>query len=382
MSPEEPKKLFVALRDAPERRAALNVSIGSAERYRLYGIDQLVSRGVEVRHNLERPGRPPLWARAVDNVVNRVLYGVGGYGGDFASMLASLRLVNAADVVLSTVDTVGIPLVLLKRAGLVRKPVVYTSIGLPERLLQLRGKRMTRLYRAALGGAAAMLAYSEHEATWLRDWLGPGSPPVIFLPFGVDVEAFRPDSSNDPRTDVVSVGADPRRDFELLLDVASRRPELSFRIVASAERARTLPSLPANVELEVDLSLDDAHARLVDARVVALPVRENSYSGATTVLLQAMALGKPVVVSRTAAIASGYELEDGINCRLVEPGNVDAFEEAILQMLTGVDASTALGTRARQTVERSFSWERYADALWQVLSGVTRSPSARFRSRT
>lgn len=370
------------MRDAPERRAALSADVGSAERYRLYGIDQLVSRGVEVRHNLERPGLPPLWARAAGQAINRGLYGIGGYGGDFSSVLASRRLVNAADVVLSTVDTVGIPLILLKRAGLVRRPVVYTSIGLPERLVQLRGERMHRLYRGALAGAAAVLAYSEHEAQWLRDWLGPGGPPVVFIPFAVDVEAFRPGHTRAPRTDVVSVGADPRRDFELLLEVASRRPELSFRIVASAERARTLDTLPGNVELEVDLSLDQARARLADARVVALPVRENSYSGATTVLLQAMALGKPVVVSRTAAIASGYELEDGVNCRLVEPGDAEALERAILETLTGADAGLALGTRARQTVERSFSWERYTDALWQVLSGVMRSPSAGSRSRT
>jgi hypothetical protein len=45
--------------------------------------------------------------------------------------------------------------------------------------------------------------------------------------------------------------------------------------------------------------------------VVALPVRENTYSGATTVLLQALALGKPVVVSRTSAIATGYGLWTG-----------------------------------------------------------------------
>src|SRR6476661_156233 len=133
-----PKKLFVALRDAPERRAALKADTGSAERYRLYGIDQLASRGIEVRHNLERPGGSPLWARVADRAINRTLYGLGGYGGDFASVLTSLRVANAADMVLSTVDTVGLPLVLLKRAGLVRRPIVYTAIGLPERLVQLR----------------------------------------------------------------------------------------------------------------------------------------------------------------------------------------------------------------------------------------------------
>jgi glycosyltransferase involved in cell wall biosynthesis len=256
-----PKKLFVALRDAPERRAALRPDAGSAERYRLYGIDQLASRGVEVRHNLERPGRSPLWARAADRAINRGLYAMGGYGGDFASVLTSLSLANAADVVLSTVDTVGLPLVLLKRAGLVRRPVVYTSIGLPERLVQLRGKPMRRLYQAALRGAAAILAYSEHEAQWLRDWLGSGGPPVVFLPFAVDVDAFRPDSARTAETDVVSVGADPRRDFDLLVEVASRHPELSFRIVATAERARLLPSLPKNVVLVGERSLDQPRWR-------------------------------------------------------------------------------------------------------------------------
>jgi glycosyltransferase involved in cell wall biosynthesis len=375
MSATGPKKLFVAFRDTPERRLALDAHAGSVDRYRLYGIDQLPPRGVEVQHNLKRLGRPPLWARAADKAINRALYGLGGYGGDFASVLTSLRQANAADVVLSTVDTVGIPLVLLKRARLLRRPLVYTSIGLPERLVQLRGKRMRRLYKGALRGAAAILAYSEQEAQWLRDWLEPGGGAVVFLPFAVDVQAFRPEPGRTPTADVVAVGADPRRDFDLLVEVASRHPELSFTIVASAERARSFVALPPNVAVEVDLPADETRARLADARVVALPVRENSYSGATTVLLQAMALGKPVVVSRTAAIATGYELEDGVNCRLVEPGDVAAFERAILQTLTGADAAVALGTRARQTVERSFSWERYTEALWQVLRGISSRPS-------
>ena len=298
--------------------------------------------------------------------MNRLLYAAGGYGGDFASVLASLRQVNAADVIFSTVDTVGIPLILLKRAGLVRRPLVYVSIGLPERLEQLRGERMRNLYRTALGKAAAVVAYSENEAGWLRDWLAPGGPLVVFVPFGVDVDVFRPVEA-EPDADVLSVGVDPRRDFELLVAIAERNPELSFRIVAGAGRARSLGELPANVALETDIPLEQVRLRLAGARCVALPVRDNSYSGATTTLLQAMAMARPVIVSRTAAIAAGYELEDGVNCRLVEPGDEQGFERALLETLTGAAAARSLGSRARQTVERSFSWERFTDALWEVL---------------
>jgi glycosyltransferase involved in cell wall biosynthesis len=361
-----PDSVFFAFRDSPQRRAALDAPVGAPGRYSLFGLDEFEARGARVSHNLEH-GRPPAWARAADSAVNGPLYAAGGYGGDFATVLGSLRSVRAADVVLSTVDTVGLPLILLKRAGLVGPPIVYVSIGLPERLQQLHGERMRRLYRGALRRAATLVAYSENEAAWLRDWLGAAGPPVEFLPFGVDTALFRP-SEQEPDTDVISIGVDPRRDFDLLVAVAERHHELSFRIVASAERARSLGSHPPNVELETDIPLEAVRERLAQARIVALPVRDNSYSGATTTLLQAMAMGKPVVVSRTAAIADGYQLEDGVNARLVPPGDERAFEEALLETLTGAEAADSLGRRARQTVERSFSWERYTGALWEVVS--------------
>jgi glycosyltransferase involved in cell wall biosynthesis len=260
---------------------------------------------------------------------------------------------------------------LLKWAGLLRPPLVYAAIGLPERLVQLRREPMRRLYASALRTAHTIVAYAEGEADWIRAWLGAGAPPVLFVPFGVDLSAFSPDAQRAAKFDVVSVGADPRRDFELLTTVAARHPELRFRIVATKDRARPLGTLPANVTIETDVSLEHVRDRLGEAHVVALPVRRNTYSGATTVLLQAMAMAKPVVVSHTEAVARGYDLYDGVNCRLVEPGDPESFERTLLETLTGAEAAVSLGTRARETVERNFSWERYTNTLWEILSAAS-----------
>jgi glycosyltransferase involved in cell wall biosynthesis len=354
-----PGAVFFAFADAPARRAALAATPGSPERYRLYGLDEVAARGADVHHNLERRS-PPVWARLGDRLARLLVRAAGGYGGDFAAVLPSVRRANDADVVFSTVDRVGIPLVLLAQLGIVRTPIVYVAVGLPERLAQLRGPFARRLYRRALRGAHTIVSYAESEVASLRDWVGPGGPPVVFVPFGVDIQAFRP-VQDAAGIDVVSVGADPHRDFELLLAVASRHPELAFHIVTPEKFAQH----PDNVSFESGLSLDEVRDRLASARVVALPVKPNSYSGATTVLLQAMALAKPVVVSRTDAVAEGYELEDRSNCRLVEPGDVDAFEVALLETLA---EPGALGAHARETVERSFSWERYTSALWDILA--------------
>ena len=365
--------VFVMFRDSLQRRHALAAEAASAERYVLYGLDQLTARGLRVRHNLAREGAPPVWARAAGRVLKAALERAGGYGGDFATVLASLRLANRADVVFSTVDTVGIPLMLLKRAGRVRPPLVYAAIGLPERLQQLRSGRMRRLYATALGRCAVVVAYSEREAEDIRGWVerNGAEARVEFVPFGVDVRSFAPPDGGRSSGGVVSVGADPHRDFELLVRVAARMPDVDFRIVTSADHARGLDSTPDNVTLESDLPFEEMRRRLAEARLVALPVRENSYSGATTVLLQAMALEKPVVVTRTSAIASGYGLVDGENVRLVAPGDDVGFERALSDVLRNDLHARSLAVSARATVERELTWERYVDRIQALLEEAT-----------
>ncbi|GIU93820.1 MAG: hypothetical protein KatS3mg012_0277 [Gaiellaceae bacterium] len=355
--------VFVLYRRSALRSAGLASPRGSLERYSLYGLDELEDAGWIVRHNLE-PGRAPgPGARLLGSVLERLVRATGGYPGDFATVLASLGAIRRADVVFSTVDTVGIPLVLLSRVGLVRTPVVYAAIGLPERIERLRGAGARRLYRGAYRRLRTIIAYGAGEVDALRAWLGEQGPEVVLVPFGVDSRSFRPDPTIRPDVDVVSVGADPRRDLALLAAVAARRPVWTFHVVASAENVAQLVGAPGNVRIERDVPLSVVRDRLLGGRVVALPVRENTYSGATTVLLQAMALAKPVVVSETAALARGYHLRDGVNCRLVPPGDPNALERAIAELLADPDAAATLGRRARETVEEHLGWERYAQRL-------------------
>jgi glycosyltransferase involved in cell wall biosynthesis len=364
--PAQPRA-FVLYRDSALRREALRAPVGDPSRYSLYGLDELARAGLEVRHDLEPEFEPGRGARVVARVLDRGVRLGGGYSGDFARVVSSLRELNRADVVFSTVDTVGIPLALLGRFGRVRPPVVYAAIGLPERLEQLRGPAARRLFAEAFRRLHTIVAYGWGEVDELRAWLGDKGPRVEFVPFGVDTEHFSPDTSAQPDVDVVSIGADPLRDFTLLLDLARRLHERTFRIVASVDNARALGSTPPNVTVDVDVPFGRIRERLLRARMVALPVRENTYSGATTTLLQAMACGKPVVVTGTAAIARGYHLEDGANCRLVASGDLTVLEQAVTGVLDDPALAAGLGLQARETVERHLTWARYANEMRQLL---------------
>jgi glycosyltransferase involved in cell wall biosynthesis len=270
---------------------------------------------------------------------------------------------------------------LLARGRVVHPPFVYTAIGLPERLAQLRAGRMERVYARALGAASTIVAYSRHEADVLAGWLRERGvePRVEFVPFGVDVEALQP-VTEPPDVDVVSIGADPHRDFGLLLSVARTMPATGFLVVTTRDHVRALGARPDNVSIETDLPFDEMRGRLERARVVALPVRDNSYSGATTVLLQAMALGKPIVVTQTAAIATGYGLADGDNVRLVAPDDAAGFARALSDVLGDGSRAWALGARARATVESDLTWDQYARRLAKLLRAAAESRSSRLRS--
>jgi glycosyltransferase involved in cell wall biosynthesis len=370
-------RVFVLFRDSEFRREALRAPLGDPLRYSLYGLDDLRAAGFAVDHDLEPRYEPSVRVRAVARVLDRAVKLGGGYSGEFARVLASAGGFNGADVVFSTVDTVGIPLTLLGRLGRVKPPIVYAAIGLPERLAQLRGAAARRVFADAFRRLDTVVAYGWSEVEELRNWLDGRGPKVEFVAFGVDAEYFHPEPEAAIEYDVVSIGADPRRDFALLLDVARRQPGCSFLVVASSDNARQLGVLPANVRLEVNIPFGRIRECLLSARVVALPVRENSYSGATTTLLQAMASAKPVVVSRTAAIARGYHLDEAVNCRLVSPGDTDAFERALLDVLGDPSHAEALGRGARDTVERHLTWADYTRELDRLLSDAAeRRPPA------
>ena len=362
--------VFCFFANSVERqRAVTDACAGRPERYLLFGMDEFGRYRLRTEHNISSAGRSrPLRYAAAG--INRLTRFAGGYGGDFGGVWPWRRRANAADVILSTVDTVGIPLVLLRHFGFIRRPMVYVSIGLPERLAQLRNEAVRRLYARAFRRVERIVCYGFEEAQRLEAWLGADSSSVQFIPFGVDTELFRPDASARLSTDVLSVGRDTQRDFMPVVEFARRHPDRSVRVVTTADHARRLGDTPENLDVVMDISLAQVRDLMAAARVVALPVRPNTYSGATATLVQAMAMGKPVVVSAVGAIAGGYHLRDGVNCVMIPPNTSGGFDQAIARLLSDPRLAASMGEAARRSVVEHHRWECYVEAMARAVLGA------------
>ena len=366
-------EIFYLFRDTPERRSMIlramrgeGVGLAGSQ---LFGFTELKARGVAVDCNLRWPRVGGAAQCARDWIERRHLARTGIGRGDVGSLDAHLGFMNRARVVLATTDNTGLPAARLKETGRLRTPLVYVSVGLPERMQTLEGRcpAEARRHRRRLAHVDRFVTYGWAEAEWLRTWLGPG-PDVRFVPFGVDTEAWRPEEGVRESLDVVSVGYDTMRDFELLADCARRNPAISVEIATSPECAASLRDVPANLKIRIQMPIERLKSWIASAKIVILPVKENTYSGATTTLLQCMAMGKAVAVSRVGAIRDGYGFEDGVNLRWLEPGSADSVERVVNEFLADTPGRRRLGEGARRHAEEKLGWKRYVDELSQCLN--------------
>ncbi len=177
-----------------------------------------------------------------------------------------------------------------------------------------------------------------------------------YLPFGVDTEFFSPgvvDSDNN----IISVG-DTNRDYGTLLR-AMKMLGMKCRIFSS--RVLPLPggtgfdlsavstSLATVSFAEVDL-LKSEYAR---AEIVVIPMNETRTASGVTSLLEAMAMGKAIIVAGTAGI-SDY-VKDGRSAMTYRPGEHLDLARQIEYLLQDGELRERLGREARNYAVQSFS---------------------------
>jgi len=327
----------------------------------LYGLLELRKRGWESAASDEGfanffGGR---LLKGIDNTISRGGRRVGFHLKQAWRLRGAIR---KADVVLATADSSGLPVLLLQVLGLTRTPVVYCSIGLAETFGQPFGL-VYALYRKLLKRAAHIVVYAQPEVEQLATMFGVPREKISFVPFGVESEFFT--GEVEPANRPLAFGLDHRRDWPTFFAAAAGM-STTIDVITNTDLIRG-QAVPRNVEIADPVPVDVLRDHLLAASFVVLPVEQNAYSGATISLLQAMAAGKAVIVSRTEAIAKGYGLVDGENCLLTPPGDVPALARAMARLQDDSELRARLGENAATHVRDKLHLRFMVDALERTL---------------
>jgi glycosyltransferase involved in cell wall biosynthesis len=226
------------------------------------------------------------------------------------------------------------------------------------------------LIRGSLSSTARIVCFGQSQRDELIALGMSGEDSVVTVPLGVDERWFAP-TSEEPaaRPFILTVGKDLGRDFATFgtaVDGIDARVE-----VIALPRNLVGVTLPANA-LARPVGIKELRELYAQASCVVVPQRRETYplgaDGGITVLLEAMAMGKPIVAS-DRAILRDYA-DDGVEALLVPPEDPVALRSAIERVLDDPGLARSLGSAARARVERSHTSRDFAARLAPVLRAV------------
>jgi len=103
-----------------------------------------------------------------------------------------------------------------------------------------------------------------------------------------------------------------------------------------------------------------------------LVLNPSLYEGMPNVVLEAMACGRPVLVSRVPG--NEAVVVHGVSGWLYSSGDSDDFRNRVQSFLEFPEIAIPLGAAARERAEREFSWDRATQSYLELLNGTHPNP--------
>jgi glycosyltransferase involved in cell wall biosynthesis len=219
--------------------------------------------------------------------------------------------------------------------------------------------------------ADAVIAISQAVKDWLvrEKHVSPGKVTVIY--YGIEASKFTGVDASvlkapGERAIIGTIGRlEHRKGHDFLIQIMpailEREPNVSLVIIGHDpwEYGKSLQRLISELGLTDQVQLggfhEDIPAFLHSLNVFAFATRSEGFG---QVVIEAMAAGKPVVVSKIPPLTE--IVEHGKTGFLVDSTDPQAFAQAILWCLTHPDAAQQMGKQGQERVYSYFSAERMA----------------------
>lgn len=195
--------------------------------------------------------------------------------------------------------------------------------------------------------------------------------------FGVDTAFWCPDHDVSETDEMLAVGSDPSRDYQTLLSAdIDKRLRILTRLNLSIPPHRTNVDLMRGSLQTGGLSDQELRNLYRAAQIVAVPLKDVWQPTGQSVTMQAMACGRPVVLTRGRGLWDSELLIDGENCLLVPPGDGAAWTEGLNRLSRDPDLRARIGAAARETAVAYFSLETMNDSAEALVCRVQDSKAA------
>jgi len=355
------KNLLVLYKDTTFRRRLHSAeSADSGYEYMLFGINTLKKSFSEVYSNMLKPSQANKFQKGIFFLISKVFFLRYSLSFNFRIVWENKKEIFNSKRILCTSDSITLPLTFfVKCFPRKSRKITCITVGMVDRLSHLKMKKKKRVC-SLLNNIDHIICFSLQEKELLElffiETVGSSFQGKIeFMRFGVDLDFFPFVETHDKDRiyDICSIGSDSKRDFNAVYELAKECRSLDICVVIGSNHKEFIDrfSLLPNVLLRVDVHISEIREILNVSKVSWLPVYENSYTGAFTVMLQSMAAGTPVVVPQVSANRGGYFLQHKKNVFLTLDNKFLNSYDVINSALNNYSLRKEVSVNARRLVE-------------------------------
>ncbi len=273
-----------------------------------------------------------------------------------------------------------------------------TMIG---HLLSPRGKQaLVRALRLGWTIDCVVVHSSLQERLAVRT-LGLSPERVVLMPYQVDERFWSPRDAPEPAEGLICSAGLEYRDYDTLIEAVAGLP-IEVTIAAASrwsafrfERGAGATPLPPNVRV-VSLDYTALRALYASALFVVVPLRDVENQAGITTILEAMAMGKAVIVSHTRGqtdvvrdrrrvsradprretqpawarlLGAAGDTAEGHTGLYVRPGDAADLRRAILFLLAHPEQARLMGANGRQLIEETMGLDLFTARLAGLIAG-------------
>jgi len=278
------------------------------------------------------------------------------------------RELHDEDIVYCSGQDVGLPIAILAKLRNSRARIAVSTMDPGSRRFGI----LVTVFR--LNKSIKLFTVNDKfKKSILQDKFRIPSNRILVLPEQTDAEFFRPCAGTmaKSRPILASAGLEQRDYATLARAVEDLDVDLkicAFSPNASTKQVVAMPDkTPKNMEMKF-YEFAELRNLYCSADLVVVSLLKNDYSAGLTVLMEAMACRRPIVITRNSGLSK--ELADKGVVLGTEPGNSDSLRSSIVSLLDNRSQAEALAEKGHQHFLQHHTSEVYVSLIYEALSAL------------